>query len=139
MSERLTRLRARLAEAGLDALLVSSPQNRRYVSGFTGSTGTPLLTADAAIIATDFRYWEQVGSECPQWTLFKQEGPLAEWLPALLESAALGGRKVGFEGGTVPVATPKQSRSSPIGTETTRRPWRFFGPVAEASRQVWTC
>ncbi len=57
-----------MAEVGLDGLLVSAPvedtfksvgANRRYLSGFTGSVGTLLITAEAAFIAVDFRYYEQ--------------------------------------------------------------------------------
>jgi len=36
-TDRLTRLRARLAEAGVDAVLLTKPVNIAYVSGFTGS------------------------------------------------------------------------------------------------------
>ena len=36
---RLAKLRDRFDELGVDALLVTQPQNRRYLSGFTGSAG----------------------------------------------------------------------------------------------------
>lgn len=39
MAARLARVRALLAREHLDALLVSQPENRRYLSGFTGSAG----------------------------------------------------------------------------------------------------
>ncbi|MBM3150251.1 MAG: Xaa-Pro dipeptidase, partial [Chloroflexi bacterium] len=42
---RLQKLRQHLAVQGLDALLVSQSQNRRYLSGFTGSTGWLLISA----------------------------------------------------------------------------------------------
>ena len=53
MSERLAQFRTRMAEVGLDGFLVSAPvedmfhtyaANRRYLSGFTGSTGWLLIT-----------------------------------------------------------------------------------------------
>ena len=43
---RLQRLRRHLAEAGLDAVWVGKAQNRRYLSGFSGSAGLLLLTAE---------------------------------------------------------------------------------------------
>ena len=39
MSARLDKLRAILPDKGVDALLISMPENRRYMSGFTGSAG----------------------------------------------------------------------------------------------------
>ena len=58
---RLDRVRARLGTLGVDALLVTTPSNRRWVSGFTGTAGVVLVTADRAVVATDSRYYEQVG------------------------------------------------------------------------------
>ena len=48
---RLERVRARLDALGVDALLVTTPSNRRWVSGFTGTAGVVLVTADRAVIA----------------------------------------------------------------------------------------
>jgi Xaa-Pro aminopeptidase len=92
---RLARLRAALAEAEVDALLVSQPQNRTYLSGFTGSAGWLLISADLALLTTDFRYYEQVGLEAPDFELVKVERELTEVLPALLERARV--RRLGFE------------------------------------------
>jgi len=92
---RLTRLRAVVADAGLDAVLISQPENRTYLSGFTGSAGWLLVLADAALFATDFRYYEQVGLECPDFELVKLPAGLQEALPGLVER--IGGRKLGFE------------------------------------------
>jgi Xaa-Pro aminopeptidase len=59
---RAGRVRARLAEAGVDALLVTRLPNVRYLSGFTGSAGVVLLGADPSqpmLLVTDGRYAEQ--------------------------------------------------------------------------------
>ncbi|MCK9520304.1 MAG: aminopeptidase P family protein [Dehalococcoidia bacterium] len=106
MNDRLDRIRAAMAEEGLDALLVSSAvedmfglnaQNRTYVSGFTGSTGYVLVTRDRAIIALDFRYTEQGGQECVPFgfEVWKREGHHKEWIPNLIRYAELTGRKIG--------------------------------------------
>jgi Xaa-Pro aminopeptidase len=92
---RLARLRERLAEQSVDALLVSQPENRRYLSGFTGSAGVLLITADRALIATDFRYWAQVGIESPLFELVKAESTFAEVLPAMLAGQPIS--RLGFE------------------------------------------
>jgi Xaa-Pro aminopeptidase len=88
MNPRVDRLRRRLDERGLYALLVSQPENRRYLSGFTGSAGHLLIT-------TDFRYYEQAGQQAPGFHLYEATGPMETWLPGLL--SGLGGGKLAFE------------------------------------------
>ena len=92
---RLTKLRATLAKHDLDAVLISQPENRRYLSGFTGSAGWLILSAERAVLATDFRYYEQVGREAPGFELAKVKGKFPELLPGLL--ADVGARRLGFE------------------------------------------
>ncbi|MFQ5858398.1 MAG: aminopeptidase P family N-terminal domain-containing protein, partial [Anaerolineae bacterium] len=71
MNERLTKLREALAMDGLDAILITQPENRRYLSGFTGSAGALLISQDQAVLATDFRYYEQVEKQAPDFRLAK--------------------------------------------------------------------
>ena len=56
---RLDRLREALPDAGVDALLVTTPANIRWLSGFTGSAGLLLVTGDRALLTTDGRYRTQ--------------------------------------------------------------------------------
>ena len=99
---RLSAARARLAAPGqepavetLDALLVTQPDNRRYLSGFTGSAGVLLVTPREAVLLTDFRYVEQAAAQAPAFEVVKFEG--LAW-PVLAEQAArLGLRRLGFE------------------------------------------
>ena len=100
---RLSRLRAALPDAGADALMVSQPENRVYLSGFTGSAGVLLVSADRKLIATDFRYFEQVGQECPDFELVPIEGDLSRVLPDLIARGA--SRRVAFESDYVAYAT----------------------------------
>jgi Xaa-Pro aminopeptidase len=95
IEQRLNRLRAQLDEHELDALFVSDPFNRRYLSGFTGSNGWLLVSRDEAVLATDFRYWEQAGSQSPHFRLFKTVGPMPDWLGELFDG--LRGKRLGFE------------------------------------------
>jgi Xaa-Pro aminopeptidase len=104
---RIARLRAQLDERGLDALLVSLPSNRRYLSGFTGSAGYLLISESETLIATDFRYFEQAGAQSPGFRLQPIAGPAFDsWLPALL--SGLGGKEVAFEAAHLPYATFEQ-------------------------------
>jgi Xaa-Pro aminopeptidase len=73
--ERLARVREVMAREGVDALLVPSAdphlseylpgywQGRRWLSGFDGSVGTLVVTADFAGLWADSRYWEQAEKE----------------------------------------------------------------------------
>lgn len=54
---------AGLEEHKLDALLVSSPANIRYLTGFTGSNGVALVLAAETILFTDPRYTIQAKHE----------------------------------------------------------------------------
>ena len=72
---RIRRLRERLEDNSLDAILVSQPENRLYLSGFSGSQGFLIVSRDHAFIATDFRYFEQSARQSPEYTLLKMEGP----------------------------------------------------------------
>lgn len=83
-ASRLEKLRQELVKREIDAIFISQPENRYYLSGFDGSDGFLLITAKEAILATDFRYVEQVKRESPQFTLFEIKGRLTEWFPRLI-------------------------------------------------------
>lgn len=59
VTPRLDALRRRLANAQVDALLVTNLANIRYLTGFTGSAGLLAVTADEALLTTDGRYRTQ--------------------------------------------------------------------------------
>ncbi len=93
--ERLNAIRGKFDEWHVDGLLINSAMNRRWLSGFTGSAGQLLITRDKALLATDFRYWEQAAAQAPAFTLFKHdrtEKKTAEFL------TAAGVDKIGLEG-----------------------------------------
>lgn len=102
MNSRLDQLRAALAEQNLNAFLVTDANNRTYLSGFGGSSGVLLVTPQDATIVTDFRYFEQVGRQAPDWTLWKQTKSLAEAVGDLLKE--VGPARLGFEADALTVA-----------------------------------
>jgi Xaa-Pro aminopeptidase len=67
MADRLASRRshalAAVVDHGADGLLVTGAVNIRYLSGFDGSAGALLLTADASVLATDGRYQEQAAEQ----------------------------------------------------------------------------
>ena len=60
---RAGRVRARMAAAGVDALLVTDLTNVRWLTGFTGSAGRVLLLPDDQVLVTDGRYEERAAEE----------------------------------------------------------------------------
>jgi len=69
MADRIAALQAKIAERGLDALFVTEPGNRRYISGFTGSNGIVIISPEGGSVATDFRYYDQVRQQAPAFTV----------------------------------------------------------------------
>ncbi len=95
ISNRLAKLRQRMAEKETEAVLISQPENRHYLSGFSGSSGFLLVTLGSAILATDFRYVEQSERQAPDYDIFKIAGDIKSWFPNLIDGLNL--RKLGFE------------------------------------------
>jgi Xaa-Pro aminopeptidase len=93
--KRLRKLRTSIAEKALDALLISQPENLRYLSGFTDSTGWLLISGQNAILATDFIRVEQAKVESPGFEIIQIKQELHDWLPSLVFD--LGWHKLGFE------------------------------------------
>ena len=92
--ERITAVRQKLTDWEVDGVFITNPTNRRWLSGFTGSNGQLLITADQAFIATDFRYFAQAGREAPDFTLFKHQRTIADTQGLLTQS---GVKTVGLE------------------------------------------
>jgi Xaa-Pro aminopeptidase len=63
VAARVDRLRAALAAAECDALVVSNLTNVRYLTGFTGSAGIVLVTGDELLFVSDGRYRDQSAAE----------------------------------------------------------------------------
>jgi Xaa-Pro aminopeptidase len=61
--DRPVRLRARLDEAGCDALLVTNLTNIRYLTGFTGSAAMLLVLPEDLVFVTDGRYRDQAAAQ----------------------------------------------------------------------------
>ncbi len=130
-TNRINRLREKLAEQDLAGLFVSAPAedihhtigaNRRYLSSFSGSMGHLLVTLDAAYIAVDFRYFEQAERESPEYTLFKANGGMKTWLPELLGETKLGGKKLGFESSGITYGMYATLRDAVTSLSETDRP-----------------
>ncbi|WJF90241.1 aminopeptidase P family protein [Paraburkholderia bonniea] len=120
--ERLAQLRRAMEQAGLDAYLVPSAdphlseylpgrwQGREWLSGFTGSAGTLVVTRTSAGLWADSRYWEQAaaqlagtGIDLMKMTAGQQSQPHFDWLA---HNVAAGGT-VGVDGAVLGVAAAR--------------------------------
>lgn len=92
---KLKKLRQSLQQADLPALLVTSAYSRRYLTGFTGTAGVAVITADEAFFITDFRYTEQANDQIEGYEIIEQKTTLIEAVAQLVEDKQL--TKLGFE------------------------------------------
>ena len=94
VQQRLSALREAMKKHGVDAFVIPSAdphlseylpehwQARRDFSGFTGSAGTLVVTADKAGVWTDSRYWEQAGQQLAPNGIELQKWALMRLIPS---------------------------------------------------------
>lgn len=108
-------LAGRLPELELDGFLVTGLTNVRYLTGFTGSNGQALVTADGGVFLTDGRYTEQSRHEVPDLDRVTYASSLPH---AVAEQAArLGVRRLGFEAHQVTVRLHERLTDAAQGVE----------------------
>ena len=65
-TDRLARVREHLGGAlRVEALLITAPSDVRWVSGFSGSVASLVITAQRAVLIVDSRYGDQAGDQSP--------------------------------------------------------------------------
>ena len=102
MKERVEGLVAQFNDQELDGVLISAPENRRYLSGFSGSAGYLLITKAKAVLVTDSRYTEQATNQSPYFDVRQVRGGWGWLIDELKDS---GVKKVGFESQDMTVAS----------------------------------
>jgi Xaa-Pro aminopeptidase len=95
MQDRVKRAQRSMAAESIDALLVSSMLNIRYLSGFTGSTALVLLTGRRATLFTDSRYTIWARRQCPHVRVVQHKKGMYEEAMASVHRGKAG--RVGFE------------------------------------------
>lgn len=112
INERISALRAHIAKEDIQAFIISSTdphlseyvaphwQSREWISGFTGSAGTVVVTAQEAGLWTDSRYFLQAARQIEGTgiTLFKEMLPETPSIPTFLSSQLKEGDTVGIDG-----------------------------------------
>lgn len=84
-----------LGRKGLDAFLVSSLKNVRYLTGFTGSSGFVIITKEICFFFTDFRYKEQSEAEVSGCPIGIEKGKRVDTIRSFVRKTKI--RNLGFE------------------------------------------
>lgn len=103
--KKIERLREQFSDLGIEALLITNPMNRRYMTNFTGTAGVVLITEKQACFITDFRYVEQAKKQAVGFEIIQHNGSIAEEVGRL--SREWGITKLGFEENHLTVAALK--------------------------------
>jgi Xaa-Pro aminopeptidase len=102
--DRLAALGARLESLGVDALLVTSRANIRYLTGFGGTNGVAVVRPDAATFLTDFRYVERAAPLQAYMEVRQVARDVMKSACEHLAELAPGATRVGFESAHMTVA-----------------------------------
>ena len=117
MDKRLKALRGMFPDLGVDGVMIprgdafageevaAADERLAFISGFTGSAGMAVVTADRAALFSDGRYTLQMENQTgPDWECFTSpEMELAGWLAGNTE-----GMTIGFDPWLVPVGLRNQ-------------------------------
>ena len=112
IAEKIARLREKMAEKGMDVYVIPTAdfhqseyvgehfKARAYMTGFTGSAGTAVITASEARLWTDGRYFIQAGKQLAgsPVELMKMGEPGVPTLNEYLQTAVPEGGVLGFDG-----------------------------------------
>ncbi len=103
IASRIARLREQMSQIGVDAFLISQPESRWYLSGFTGhdhppmdSAGYLFITENRSLLLTDGRTTEQAEGEAPDYQVVRIEEKLSTTLAKLLPETPVS--RIAFEG-----------------------------------------
>ncbi|MBO6177555.1 MAG: aminopeptidase P family protein [Selenomonadaceae bacterium] len=95
---RLNALYSVMKEKKAPLLIVSKPENIRYLSGFTGTDALLIITEGERFLVTDQRYTEQATTEAPLYEIVKQENGLWKKTIEVLTKLLKQQKKIAFEG-----------------------------------------
>ena len=116
MNDRLARCRAAVERLGVDGVLVTDPEDVRYLSGFRGADATLVVGASVAVICTDARYWEQVREEVTAFELSEVTAKTLVAHSAAEAARVLGqGVRLGYQGAHLSHASFRRLRRAYSG------------------------
>lgn len=132
MNLKIQKLLQKFNELGTEAILLSSAYNRRYISGFTGSSAYLYISPSRQILLTDFRYITQATAQCPDFQVvdYRKAG-LIETLEEYLKADEV--KNCGFEGNQMTFAEYRLFVEKLPWIE-----WKTIGNAVEELRMIKT-
>ncbi|HEX3722113.1 MAG TPA: aminopeptidase P family protein [Nitrolancea sp.] len=122
MQSRISQLRAVLRSADLDAIVITHPANRRYLTGFEGddtppneSSGHVVIGMDRAVLVVSPLEAQRAREQAPEYEIFDRVRPLAKADATVLNE--IGAKRVGFEDDAILYLDYVTLRDN-LGTET---------------------
>ncbi|MGB2864339.1 MAG: Xaa-Pro peptidase family protein [Sedimentisphaerales bacterium] len=85
IARRIRAIRSELDKKKIRFLLVSSPANVTYMTGFLGDDSWAAITRGRVYLLTDSRYTEQAQKECPSCKIIDRAGPMADAVANLVK------------------------------------------------------
>lgn len=95
MTAKVNKLRSYFNEWNIDGLLLTSPVNLRYMTGFTGTAGLAVVSKDRAAFITDFRYMDQASEQIEGFEIAQHTGNLIEKAVEVMKDMKI--KSIGFE------------------------------------------
>ncbi|RDW19167.1 Xaa-Pro dipeptidase [Oceanobacillus arenosus] len=92
---KLEKVRKALEANNLDAILIESPFNRRYITGFTGTSGVAIIANTDTRFITDFRYTEQATTQAKGYKVIEHKQGIFVEIRAQLQEMNV--KRLGFE------------------------------------------
>ena len=96
---RLTKLRNKMTEMGVDAVLVLDELNQHYLSEFAFTDGFLFITQKRALLVTDFRYYEMALNKANKGFEVLTPDNRKELVSSVIAEEGI--KTIGFEGGTL--------------------------------------
>ncbi|NLN48429.1 MAG: aminopeptidase P family protein [Clostridiales bacterium] len=84
MDRRIERIRGIFNSLGADGIFIYSSANRRYLSGFTGSTGYVIISNEDMGFVTDFRYTNQAKDQCKGFEILENKNPVEDFIADMI-------------------------------------------------------
>ncbi|MDY7010810.1 MAG: Xaa-Pro peptidase family protein [Planctomycetota bacterium] len=109
-TRRISAVRKMMRIGRVDAMLLTSPHNVRYCSGFTGEDSYLLFGKRWVRLLTDGRFAEQARIECPHIRAVVRKGGMIDAITDVLSAGDV--RRLGIEGDSVTVSFKAQMDSA---------------------------
>ncbi|WP_166874393.1 M24 family metallopeptidase [Massilia mucilaginosa] len=114
---RIANAQALMRSHGMEALLVFSAENLRYLTGYTGEAAYGVLASHTLHLITDYRFVEQANADCLHCTVIcrdREKTTLAEVIGEVLGNAAVSRVAVESEHLSLDLFTKIQHHFQPI-------------------------